>query len=229
MRRTDRLFDLMLLFRHPRLWRGKELAEKLEVSLRTIYRDIETLVASGVPIEGARGVGYILRAPIFLPPLTLTTGELEALHLGMEIVQQMSDPQLGESARHLLDKLNAVLPSDRATANYLQDLQIFPAQPSTKLAPLPIIRQAIATQTILQISYQRLDDKQTSRQIRPLHIEFWGHVWTCTAWCELRQDFRVFRIDRILECHPTGKKFLPETGKTFQDYIEAYSSKDTAP
>lgn len=231
MRRTDRLFELMLLFRHPRLWRGKELAERLEVSLRTIYRDIETLVGSGVPIEGARGVGYILRAPIFLPPLTLSTTELEALNLGVEIVRKHGDAQLSEAASRLLTKINAVVPSELAHKKFLTDIQIFGQNFSDDkphllpyLAPL---RQAIAAKEILKIDYQRLDTTQTTRRIRPLHIEFWGHVWTCTLWCELRNGFRVMRIDRITCLAQTGEKFQPEPGKGFQDYLTLWNSKNT--
>lgn len=236
MRRTDRLFELMLLFRHPRLWRGKELAEQLEVSLRTIYRDIDTLVGSGVPIEGARGVGYILRAPIFLPPLTLSTTELEALHLGVEIVRKHGDSQLSEAATRLLAKINAVVPSDLAHKKFLADVQVFgndfendlsgdKAQLLPHLAPL---RQAIVSKDILEIDYVRLDNVTTTRRIRPLHIEFWGHVWTCTLWCELRNGFRVMRIDRITSLTQTGENFSLEPGKTFDDYLAHWNSKDAA-
>ncbi|MHA1545135.1 MAG: helix-turn-helix transcriptional regulator, partial [Alphaproteobacteria bacterium] len=125
MRRTDRLFEIVQLFRGGRLWRGGDIATRLEVSLRTIYRDIDTLVASGVPIEGARGVGYILREPIFLPPLTLTTTELEALQLGMEMVRKMSDADLAEAAARLLTKIDAVLPGDRRGRDFLKSLSVY--------------------------------------------------------------------------------------------------------
>lgn len=110
MRRTDRLFELLQLFRDGRTRRGRELAQKLEVSLRTIYRDIDTLVASGAPIEGELGVGYLLRAPIFLPLLTLTETELEALHLGVALVERSGDASLADAAMRPRAKIDAVLP-----------------------------------------------------------------------------------------------------------------------
>lgn len=146
MRRTDRLFEIMQLFRGGRLLLGRDIAEKLEVSLRTIYRDIETLIGSGVPIEGERGVGYILREPIFLPPLTLI--------------------------------------------------------------------------------YNSLADGTTQRHIRPIHTEYWGKVWTCIAWCELRHAFRAFRIDRIQDCQETDAYFHNKDGMTYTDYLAQLSYQD---
>ncbi len=113
MRRTDRLFDLIQLIRDGRLHRAADLAERLEVSVRTIYRDMDTLVASGIPVEGERGVGYILRAPIFLPPVTLTLTELEALHLGVALVRKAADPELQQAASSLSDKIDQALPDTR--------------------------------------------------------------------------------------------------------------------
>lgn len=219
MRRTDRLFEIMQLFRGGRLLKGSDIARQLEVSLRTIYRDIDTLVASGIPIEGERGVGYILREPIFLPPLTLKTSELEALHLGMEIVRQTSDNQLASSAKKLMQKIDAVLPSDRQGRDYLGKLSVYTELENDALRFLAVIRKAIAELIVLEIKYTRLDDVETSRHIRPLHVEYWGKAWTCTAWCELKNDFRVFRIDRISVCVETEITFQNEAGKLFSDYL----------
>lgn len=226
MRRTDRLFEILQLFRGGRLLRGCDIAQLLEVSLRTIYRDIDTLVASGIPIEGERGVGYILREPIFLPPLTLNTSELEALHLGMEIVRQTSDLQLASAAKSLMQKIDAVLPSDRQGRDYLGKLSVYTELENDTLRYLAAIRKAIAEFRVLDIHYTRLDEAETSRHIRPLHVEYWGNVWTCTAWCELKADFRVFRIDRIKECEETDITFHNEAGKMFSDYLASFNKKD---
>lgn len=228
MRRTDRLFELVLLFRNGRLWRGRDLAEKLEVSLRTVYRDIDTLVASGLPIEGERGVGYILREPIFLPPLTLSHLELEAFHLGIAMVEQSGAEDLALSAKRLKGKIDAVLPPSRLRDDPLQYVAAYPRERIEGLKYLSIVRKAIEAREILSLSYNRLDNETSERTVRPLHLEYWGKVWTCTCWCELRNDFRVFRIDRIGRCDPTGRFFEVEPGKTYEDYLIVFDCTDTA-
>lgn len=220
MRRTDRLFEIMQLFRGGHLLLGRDIASKLEVSLRTIYRDIETLISSGVPIEGERGVGYILREPIFLPPLTLTTSELEALHLGMEVVRQTADIEISEAAERLLTKVDSVLPSDRKGRSHLKHISIYAALTPPTLDQLATLRLSIKESTILQLTYQSLTGNITERRIRPLRTEYWGRVWTCTAWCETRQAFRVFRVDRIQACYKTTDHFQSENGKTYADYLD---------
>ena len=114
MRRTDRLFELIQLLRDGRLHRGKDLAEKLGISVRTLYRDMETIIASGIPVEGERGLGYMMTAPITLPPLNLTLTELEALHLGLSVVSKAADEELQKAAETLSAKVDAVLPEDRS-------------------------------------------------------------------------------------------------------------------
>lgn len=219
MRRTDRLFEILQLFRSGRLLIGRDIAERLEVSLRTVYRDIETLVASGVPIDGERGVGYVLREPIFLPPMTLTPEELRALHLGVEIVRQTGDAELAAAAERLTGKITAVLPSDRRALRPLRDVAVYSsiaAKPCEQLGPL---RRAVAERRIIQIRYRGPEGALTQRRIWPLQNEYWGHVWTCPAWCELRNAFRVFRVDRVEACVDTGDAFALEPGRTYVDYL----------
>lgn len=223
MRRTDRLFEILQLFRDGRLLLGREIAERLEVSLRTVYRDIETLVASGVPIEGERGVGYLLREPMFLPPMTLTPEELRALHLGMEVVRQTSDADLAAAAERLVGKIEAVLPSDRRTLQPLRDLAVYASVAAPPREHLASLRRAVADQRIVQIDYLGLDGQRTQRRIRPLQTEFWGRIWTCPAWCELRSAFRVFRVDRIETCLETEDVFALEPGRTYADYLKSIS------
>ena len=110
MRRTDRLFAIIGILRDGRLHRAQDIATRLQVSVRTIYRDMDTLVASGVPVDGARGVGYRARDAITLPPLTLTAAELEALNLGLAIAAEVADPDLKSAAERLAGKIDAVLP-----------------------------------------------------------------------------------------------------------------------
>lgn len=219
MRRTDRLFEIIQLFRGGQLLLAREIAENLEVSVRTVYRDIDTLIGSGIPIEGERGVGYILREPIFLPPLNLSTGELEALQLGMEIVQQTSDSHLADSAKRLLDKINAVLPSDRGAGEHLKHLAVYASFVSPALEHLHSVRAAIANRQIIHLQYQSLENIKTNRRIRPLQVEYWGKIWTLVAWCEARDAFRMFRVDRIVGWNDTGETFLSDQGKSYKDYL----------
>ncbi len=219
MRRTDRLFEIIQLFRSDKLLLAREIAIQLEVSVRTIYRDIDTLIASGVPIEGERGVGYILRAPIFLSPLTFTNAELEALHLGMKIVQQSTDIQLAKAAKQLIKKIDAVIPNEKRLKNHLVGLSVFSSEQNKPLPYLADLRLAIAKKYILDIEYEKLSGIKSKRRIRPLHMEYWGQVWTCTSWCELRNNFRVFRIDRMKICLKSKEIFSDELGKTYKDYL----------
>jgi predicted DNA-binding transcriptional regulator YafY len=219
MRRTDRLFEILQLFRGGRLLLGRDIAERLEVSLRTVYRDIETLVASGVPIEGERGVGYVLREPVFLPPMTLTPEELRALHLGVEVVRQTGDAELAGAAERLVGKIAAVLPSDRRALRPLQDLAVYASIAAAPCEQLGLLRRAVAERRVVEIGYRGPDGALTERRIRPLQTEYWGRVWTCPAWCELRNAFRVFRVDRVEACAETGDTFALEPGRTYADYL----------
>jgi len=224
MRRTDRLFEILQMFRDGRLLTGRIIADRLEVSLRTVYRDIDTLVASGIPIEGARGMGYLLRAPIFLPPLTLTPAEVRSLHLGVEIVRQVGDPELADAAGRLLGKIEAVLPAGRGLLDPLRAIAVHAARAARGVAHLPALRDAVGERRVMSIDYEGLSGDTTRREIRPLQTEFWGQVWTCTAWCELRGGFRVFRVDRIARCRETGRTFAPEAGRTYSDYLARLAS-----
>lgn len=217
MRRTDRLFDLIQILRDGRLHRASEIADKLEVSVRTIWRDMATLMASGMPVEGERGVGYILRAPITLPPLMLNAAELEALRLGVRLVAEGADPGLARAARGVAAKIAAVTPSP--TEPEVDDLFIFTGTEANRAAPhLPMLRAAIRGRERLTIAYIDLNGAESHRDIRPLQLEFWGRVWTLAAWCEARGDFRSFRVDRIVGVTPTGEHFTPEPGRRLEDY-----------
>lgn len=224
MRRTDRLFEIIQIVRDGRLHLARDIADKLEVSVRTIYRDIDTLIASGIPIEGERGVGYLLREQIFLPPLTLTLPELEALQLGMAIVGKAADAELQEASRSLLAKIGQVMP-DKPALSTEWSFGIYPSE-QTKLgfAHMPTIRAAIRTMHKINVRYSSLKGVETERIIWPLQIEYWGQVWTLASWCELRGGFRAFRIDHIVECSDTGEVFKHREGTTLTDYFRMYES-----
>ena len=219
MRRTDRLFDIIQILRDGKLHRAQEIADRLEVSVRTIYRDMDTLVASGLPVEGERGVGYMVREQITLPPLNLTPAELEALNLGMAIVAEAADPDLKSAAETLAGKIDAVLPTQVVAEADAWKFAVYPfADAARGLAHMAPIRAAIKSRQKLQLTYRRIDGVLTDRVIRPLHMEYWGRVWTLTAWCEMRNAFRVFRIDLIESVTPLPEIFADEPGKRLADY-----------
>jgi predicted DNA-binding transcriptional regulator YafY len=219
MRRTDRLFDIIQILRDGKLHRAQDIADRLEVSVRTIYRDMDTLVASGVPVEGERGVGYMLREAITLPPLTLTVAELEALNLGMAIVGEAADPDLKAAALSLADKVDAVLPTQVVAEADAWKFAVYPfADAARGFTHMPTLRAAIRARQKLRLTYTSKDDAVTTRVVRPLHMEYWGRVWTLTAWCELREDHRVFRVDLIRTAEALPELFVDEPGKTLADF-----------
>lgn len=219
MPRSDRLFDLILILRDGRLHRAQDLAERLDVSIRTIYRDMDTLTASGIPIAGERGLGYMATAAITLPPLNLTLTELEALHLGMAVVGDAADPELKQAARSLSAKIDAVLPEDRRTAPTGFGFAVYPfADAARGFQHMPTLRAAIRARQKLRVTYQNTKGEMTERVIRPLQMDYWGRVWTATVWCELRNDFREFRVDRIETIKILPQLFVDEPGKTLTDY-----------
>ncbi|NRB04343.1 MAG: YafY family transcriptional regulator [Rhodobacteraceae bacterium] len=221
MRRTDRLFDIIQILRDGALHKAQDIAERLEVSVRTIYRDMDTLVASGIPVEGERGVGYILREPITLPPMTLTVEELEALNLGVAIVSEAADPDLKRAAQNLAEKIDAVLPERVVEQADAWKFAVYPFADTVRgFSQMPTIRAAIKARQKLRIVYHSKGDRLTSRLIRPLHMEYWGRVWTLTAWCELRGDFRVFRVDLVQSAEALPEMFVDEPGKTLGDYMD---------
>lgn len=220
MRRSDRLFELIQILRDGRLHRGKDMAERLGVSVRTLYRDMETLVASGIPVEGERGLGYMMTAPITLPPLNLTLEELEALHLGLSVVSKAGDEALQRAAASLSEKVDAVLPEDRSAPANGWGFAVYPfAEAARGFVHMAPIRAAIRSRRKIEIGYTSLAGEETARTVRPLQMEYWGRVWTLTAWCELRGDFRVFRVDRIATLDISFDTFEEEQGKTLADYM----------
>lgn len=226
VRRTDRLFELIQILRDGRLHRGTDMATRLGVSLRTLYRDMDTLTASGVPVEGERGLGYMMTAPITLPPLNLSLTELEALHLGLAVVAKAADDELKSAAASLSAKVDAVLPEDRAAPAAGWGFAVYPfAEAARGFVHMAALRAAIRSRRKVQITYTAPDGPETERLLRPLQMEYWGRVWTLTSWCELRNDFRVFRVDRIQTLDVSFETFDEEPGKTLGDYLD---QQDTA-
>lgn len=220
MRRSDRLSQIIEIVQDGRLHLARDIAERLEVSVRTIYRDFDTLAASGIPIDGERGVGYMLREPVFLPPMNLSFTELEALHLGMSIVAEAADPELQAAAASLTRKIDNVATA-KGSSPKNWGFGVYPfAQAKAGFKHMPTIRNAIRNREKLQIDYRSLDGRNSSRTIWPLQAEYWGRVWTLSTWCEERSDFRAFRIDCITACDLAGAQFKDVPGRRLQDYLE---------
>ena len=199
MRRADRLFQIVQHLRGGRLTTAAQPAERLEVSERTIYRDIADLIGTGVPIDGEAGVGYLMREGFDLPPLMFTRDEIVALTAGARLIRAWGGASMAAAAEEALVKIRAVLPEEaraRAASVQVHAWQMPELDDATR-ARLDDLEKAIETRTRLSIRYRTEDGTASERTIRPLGLWFWGKVWTLVAWCELRDDFRMFRADRI--------------------------------
>lgn len=218
MRRADRLFQIVQLVRGRRLSTAAFLAGRLEVSLRTIYRDVADLQHQGVPIEGEAGVGYRLGAGFELPPLMFTRDEAKSLVAAVRLAQAWLDPALARESETALSKVLSVLPP--AVRTSAESLAVFAPmasmsqQSARTLANLQLAREAAALRRKLLFSYRDAEGKPSERVVRPLGNFFWGNVWTLGAWCEQRQDFRSFRLDRMTSLAMLEQTFRDEPGKS---------------
>jgi predicted DNA-binding transcriptional regulator YafY len=221
VRRADRLFEIIQLLRRKPTVRARDLSEALEVSERTIYRDIRDLMASGVPIEGEAGVGYVLRAGFDLPPLMFKESEIEALVLGARIVESWADRELSQAAADAIAKIEVVIP-DRLRGYMANTALLAPSvhfmEPiSFDLADL---RRAVRNHTKVRFRYTDVIGQGSERTVRPLSLAYFGPVWVLAAWCELRVDFRTFRLDRIEGFRVLDEHFRAEPGKTLHDFLK---------
>lgn len=199
MARAARLLDLLQSLRMHRVpVTGQTLADELGISIRTLYRDIATLQAQGADIEGEPGLGYVLKPGFMLPPLMFSDEEIEALVLGSRWVADRADDDLAEAARRAMSKIAAVLPKDLRESLEATTLMVGPVKSMPEDAiDLALVRRAIRTQHKLTITYRDLGDTVTERVIWPFGLGFFDSVRVIMAWCELRQDYRHFRTDRI--------------------------------
>ena len=219
MRRADRLFQIVLLLGRGRVTTARRMAEELEVSERTVYRDIADLIAAGAPIDGEAGVGYRLRPGYQVPPLMFDDEELEALALGAAMVRAWTDPELARAAGRVLAKVDAVLP-DRLRGRWEKETLVAPdfMSPETVMG-MPQLRKAIDQRLMAHVVYQREDGNASERVVWPLGLVFWGTKWTLGAWCELRGEFRTFRLDRIQSLTLMPSQFPDLEGRRFKDYV----------
>ena len=209
MSRAERLLDLIqVLRRHRAPVSGAALADVLGVSLRTLYRDIDTLKAQGAHIDGEAGVGYVLRPGFMLPPLMFSEEEIEALVLGSRWVAERADAALGNAARNALAKIGAVLPADLKENLDGANLLIATAKPiSAGDHELTRIRTAIRGERMIEIAYADETGRTTRRTVWPFALAFFDRVRMVAAWCELRRAYRHFRTDRIVSLKFTNKRY----------------------
>lgn len=224
MRRADRLFQIVNVLRQRRgTTTSAHLARRLGVSERTIYRDIRDLILAGTPIDGEAGVGYRLRPGYDLPPLMFNRDEIQALVIGARIVRQFGDPTLARASESILAKVSSVLPKELAPL--LSDTRMFVPNivgASKSSDALGIAREALIARQKLRMMYATSGGQVSERTVRPLGIFFWGRTWTLAAWCELRQDFRNFRLDRVTDPSALDDRFDDEPGKTLKDLLSKY-------
>lgn len=229
MRRADRLFQLVQIIRGRRLTTAAFLAQRLEVSERTVYRNIADLQHQGVPIEGEAGVGYRLGAGFELPPLMFSQEEASALVVAARLAQSWVDPALARSIETGLGKILSVLPaaarvSAEALALYAPALGL----DDTVRARLQILREAVEAHQKLRLSYRDVSGDASERTVRPLGCFYWGKVWTLSTWCELRNDFRGFRLDRMDAVDVLSERFRDEAGKTLADMMRQLKARVAA-
>lgn len=222
MRRADRLLRIIDILRGGRLVTARALAETLEVSERTIYRDVAELMANRVPIEGEAGVGYVMRPGYDLPPLMFTAEEVVALVGGARLLSAWGGAGMRRAASAALDKIAAVLPDPEAARAGSVHVHAFrPGAPDPGIASLiDRIEAAAEARARLSFDYRDKDGAGTRRTARPLGLWFWGRVWTMVAWCELRADFRMFRVDRMAEV-AEGAPFPDEPDKGLDAFRRA--------
>jgi len=228
MRRADRLFVIVQYLRSRRLTTADWLAQKLEVSVRTVYRDIQDLSRSGIPVEGEAGVGYALRHSLDLPPLQFTRDEAEAIDLGLRIVEAQGPITLAQAASTSRSKVRTILPKPSVEELERSSFRI-PMLGSPGRDRIGPVDRAIRDATKLRLCYRDQHGEQTERTVRPLVIFYWGSTWVLTGWCELRDDFRNFRLDRIQDATPLPDKFQEEPGKTLQDYFRRMAERYNLP
>jgi len=228
MSRAERLLDLIqALRRHRYPVSGSSLAEATGVSLRTLYRDIELLKAQGAHIDGEAGVGYVLRPGFMLPPLMFSEDEIEALVLGSRWVHQRADRALADAAANVLAKIGAVLPDDLRDTLDDSGLLIGPGDPvAAGDAQLPKIRQAIRRERKIGLAYRDKDGAETRRTIWPFGVGFFEKSRVVMAWCELRQDFRHFRTDRIVALTVSERRYPRRRQAMLKEWREREQSTE---
>lgn len=221
MRRAERLFQIVqFLRRRRRAVTARTIAEHFGICERTVYRDLQALMGSGVPVSGAAGVGYLFDRKYELPPVIFDEEELEALALGAAMVNNWTDEVFAARARSALGKIEAVLPE--RLQERMQQVVLF-SQPSRSRIPWSVsfsgLRASIRHRRKVRFAYRDVSERATRRKVRPLAMVFFGPVWLLAGWCEKRRAFRNFRLDRIVKLEFLTEEFADEPGRTLHDYL----------
>jgi predicted DNA-binding transcriptional regulator YafY len=219
MRRADRLFQIVQLLRTRRIVTAAALAAELEVSARTVYRDVADLIATGVPIDGEAGVGYALAHGFDLPPLMFDADEIGALVLGARMVQAFGDEDLARRARSVLAKIESVVPERLRKGFARPEWHVSQGLCREVRGHVEKLRRAIDQRRKLRFRYVDEKGATSARTVRPLCLAFWGPAWTAGAWCELRAAFRNFRPDRMRDVELTDERFRDEPDKDLAAYL----------
>ncbi len=227
LRKSDRLFQLTNILRTHKLITAKELAEKLSVSERTIYRYIDDLSVSGIPVYGEAGRGYRLSDGFELPPLQLSPTEVEALVSGVNFVASLTGKHLTDSAHSLLSKIEAALPSQLIPADSRERTLRIPAslRGTAQFRIWDQLHGAIESKEWISITYQSASGTMTQRTVFPLGLFYWGAKWTMGSWCSLRSDYRDFRVDRLVAVTASDKSATLPAGVSLQAYIAKQEQK----
>lgn len=228
MRRADRLIKITHFLRQRRrAVTAKQIAEAFDICTRTVYRDIQCLMDSNVPIAGEAGVGYIIDKQYYLPPITFDADELEAIGLGISMVRQWTDNKFADSADSAFEKIQAVLPSN--LQGELQQITTY-AIPIRPPMPWTVsfseLRECIRARRKIGINYTDQENQSTTRTVRPLALFFFNPVWLLAGWCEKREDFRNFRLDRIKTLQLSEDIFDDDDNKSLTAYMEKNQSCD---
>ena len=231
MRRAERLLQLLqILRRHRRPVTGEAIARELEVSLRTVYRDIAALIADRVPIRGEAGIGYVLGEGFDLPPLMFTPDELEAVMLGLRWVARRGDTDLSRAAQDTVAKIGAVLPE--RLKPFLFDAALL-VPPHFRLVPdqvdVSLLRSAIREGRKVWLKYRSEDGRETERTIWPIAVAYFDAQRLIIGWCELRQDFRSFRTDRMLAMTVEEAKYPARRKALLKQWQDEAKARDGMP
>lgn len=221
MRRADRLFQIVQYLRGRRLTTAAQLAHWLQVSERTVYRDIRDLSLTGVPVEGEAGVGYRLAPHFELPPLMFNLEEIAALAGGLRILRTFGSPELRRGVESALAKIAAALPEARRIELERTPLYSPDAGVKDVGALIDTLRRAITGRAVIRLDYLDERGRATQRSVWPLGLYFWGGTWTLGAWCELRGDFRNFRLDRIAAAQASGQSYPDQAGRRLEDFVRS--------
>jgi predicted DNA-binding transcriptional regulator YafY len=219
MRRSDRLFEIIQILRTAgRPITAAAMAQQLEVTPRTVYRDIATLQARRVPIDGEAGVGYVLRKGFDLPPLMFTVDEVEAIAVGARMVRRLRDPKLQEAADSVFAKVTVVLPE--ALRAHLVSAPIYVSEGSTAVPGVDMaeLRGAIRDSRKVHIAYADESGRRSHRTIWPIAMAYYVDVTLIGAWCELRADYRNFRVERIASSKVLDEHFSQDNGRLFAEW-----------